>query len=80
MHEDLIIKHIIEWRTIRVIVSTDDLAILKHQLSEVCDYIICDEAGQGRHFQVLTLSSRMLIKSLSWSVINTKYNHIEWVN
>ena len=59
----MITNHVIQWRNI-VIVATNDLAILKPQLSEVCDYLVCDEAGQGRHIQIITIASRMLIKTL----------------
>ena len=80
LNKDLITSHVIEWRNIRVIVATNDLAILKPQLSEVCDYLICDEAGQGRHIQIITIASRMLIKTLFMVGVNNKFNHNVWVN
>ena len=64
VNEDLIVDRVLDWRKIRVIVCTDDLAILKPQLAELCEYMVTDEAGQRRHIQTLTLVSRMLIKTL----------------
>ena len=46
MNEDLIVDRILDWLKIRVILSTYDLAILKHQLAELCEYMVTDEADK----------------------------------
>ena len=62
--EELILGYCMAWRTIRVIVATFDLAIMRPVIYEASSFLIVDESGQSRQMETLMICSNMKIQGL----------------